>query len=146
MSATPQIPRPVPRPEDDITAEFWQHCNRDELRFQRCTDCGTWRHLPRVMCAQCASTEWEWALSSGRGRLFSWTVTHRSPHPAFRGEVPFVVGIIEMEEGVRMLCRIREIAPEDLALDLPLEVGFERANDETSLPFFRPAQEADSSD
>src|SRR5207253_8188738 len=54
-------------------AEFYAFCKNHELRFQRCTECGTWRHIPRDMCAKCGSFNWEWARSSGKGKLFSWT-------------------------------------------------------------------------
>ena len=132
------MPKPLPRPDDELNAQFWQHCAQQKLCFQRCVSCGTWRHLPRVMCAQCASPDWEWAESSGRGRLFSWIVTHQAPIPAFAEEAPYAAIVVELEEGVRMLSQPRDLGLEELKLDLPLEVVFERVSDDVALPYFRP--------
>lgn len=121
---------------DGSNAAFYRHCSEGRLAFQRCDDCGAWRHLPRIMCARCGSTRWSWQESSGRGSLYSWTVTHQAMHPAFATEVPYVVGVIEMEEGVRLVARVR-VRPDELLLDLPVEVDFERLSEEISLPCFR---------
>ncbi|MFQ5513218.1 MAG: Zn-ribbon domain-containing OB-fold protein [Myxococcota bacterium] len=128
--------RPLPQPQDEYSAEFWDRCAREELCFQRCTACGRWRHLPRAMCAACGSAEWEWAQSSGRGRLFSWIVTHQPLLPPFADQVPYAVIIVELEEGVRMVSGVRDLPLEELTLDLPLEVVFEHFGD-VALPFFR---------
>jgi uncharacterized OB-fold protein len=90
------------------------------------------------MCARCGSAEWEWSASCGRGRIYSWTVTHEPLHPAFASETPYVVAVVELEEGVRVVGRLRDLPPERLALDLPVEVGFERVSEEIALPCFRP--------
>ncbi len=138
MSTSASRPLPVPAPEDELKAEFWEHCADQKLCFQSCSSCGTWRHLPRYRCARCHSAEWQWAESCGRGVIFSWTVTYRPMHPAFTPLLPFAAVIVEMEEGVRLVSGVRDIRNEDLALDLPVEVVFERISDEMTLPFFRP--------
>lgn len=140
MSQNRKIPMPVPMPETQLDEEFWGHCAHERLCFQRCKGCGTWRHLPRNMCAACGSSEWEWAASSGRGKIYSWTVAHQAMHPALADEVPYVVVVVELEEGVRMVSRTRDIAPGELALDLPVRVRFERVSDQFVLPFFGPAR------
>ena len=134
MSA-PQKPVPTP---DGLNAEFYQNCARGQLCFQRCGACGAWRHLPRHLCAECGSPEWSWAESSGRGRVYSWTVTHRSPLPAFAGDTPFAVIVVEMEEGVRLVSGLRDAAPESLELDQSVEVVLEAVSEEVALPYFRP--------
>jgi uncharacterized OB-fold protein len=138
VAAPPAIPKPVPQPEGELNAQFWEHCALEKLCFQRCDDCGRWRHLPRFMCPDCGSPAWSWHESSGRGRLFTWTVSHRSPLPAFAAELPFAVAVVEMEEGVRMVAGLRELPLESLALDLPVELVFERVSEEMALPYFRP--------
>ena len=129
--------RPVPRPQG-ADAEFYAHCAKGRLCFQRCLGCRTWRHLPRPMCPRCGSVDWEWNASSGRGRIYSWTVTHQPLHPAFAAETPYVVAVVELEEGVRMVSRLRDLPAERLVLDLPVEVSFERVSEEITLPCFRP--------
>ena len=130
-------PKLAPSPEG-LNAEFYRHCARGELRFQRCSECGTWRHLPRFMCAQCGSERWSWELSSGRGRVYSWTVTHQAMHPAFAAEVPYAVLVVELDEGVRMVGRLRDLLPADLELSLSVEIVFDPISDEVALPGFRP--------
>ena len=137
MAEAVRIPKPTPQPED-LNAEFYGWCAKGELRFQRCGDCRRWRHLPRVMCAACGSTRWTWEGSSGRGVVFSFTVTHQAMHPAFADDVPYAVVVVELEEGVRLVSGLRGLAPEQLALDLPVEVEFEPVSDEIALPYFRP--------
>jgi uncharacterized OB-fold protein len=129
-------PRPLPQPDDDLVAAFWEHCAREELRFQRCSGCGTWRHLPRLRCAHCGSGEFSWERSSGRGRVYSWTVTHQSPIRAFA--TPFATLVVELDEGVRMVAGLAGAGPEVLRLDLPVEVVFERVGADWALPSFRP--------
>ena len=134
--------KPLPKPEG-MNAEFYEHCARRELRFQRC-ECGVWRHPPRVLCAACGSEGWEWAPASGRGRVFTWTVTHQALHPAYADDVPYALLVVEMDEGVRMVSTLRDLDPADLALDLPVEVVFETRSDPTrpdsiTLPCFRPS-------
>ena len=69
--------KPLPVLEG-LSGEFYAWCRQGELRFQRCTDCGTFRHVPRELCAQCNSFAWEWARSSGRGTVYTWTVVQRA--------------------------------------------------------------------
>jgi uncharacterized OB-fold protein len=125
------VPNPI-----GLNAEFYAHCARGELRFQRCGACGAWRHPPRFLCAACGSPEWTWEQASGRGRVFSWTVTHQAVDPAFADELPYAVVVAEMEEGPRLVGNLRGIAPSQLALDLPVTVGFEAVNDRVALLHF----------
>jgi uncharacterized OB-fold protein len=133
-------PKPILSGElEPLAAQFYAECARGGLAFQRCTRCATWRHLPRHACAACGSPSWRWERASGRGRLFSWTITHRAPHPAFAAATPYVVAVVELEEGVRMVAALRGVEPGALRLDLPLVVGLERVSETAAVPFFRPA-------
>jgi hypothetical protein len=121
---------------DGLSGEFYAWCRKRELRFQRCSGCGAWRHVPRKMCARCGSWQWEWARASGRGRVFTWTVVARALHPAFGDDVPLAPVVIEMEEGVRLLSRV-DCRPDELAIGMPVEVAFEDVTPEVTLPKFR---------
>ncbi len=123
-----------------LTAQFYDWCKQHELRFQRCTQCGTWRHVPRQMCPQCGSFQWEWAKSSGRGKVFTWTVAARPMHPAFVDDVPYASVVVEMEEGVRLLSQVIDCPPDQLEMDMPVEVFFEDVTPEVTLPKFRRAR------
>lgn len=126
----------TPSPEG-LNAEFYAQCAKGRLYFQRCGQCGAWRHPPRIMCARCGSWRWSWQPSSGRGRIYSWTVTHQAMHPAFADQTPYAVVVVEMEEGVRLVSGLRDLPLSELRLDLPVEVMLEHVSETMALPFFR---------
>jgi uncharacterized protein len=125
--------RPRPRREG-LAGEYYAWLERGELRFQRCSACREWRHLPRPSCPSCHSPEWTWERSAGRGRVFTWTVTHRALHPYF-AKVPYAQVLVEMDEGPRVLTWVVDVEPDDLAFDLAVEVQFAQV-DGATLPVF----------
>jgi uncharacterized protein len=127
--------RPLPR-LTGLTAEFFAWTRQHELRFQRCTACGRWRHVPRLLCAACGSDAWEWARSSGQGTVYTWSVTHRPMHPAFL-EMPYATVVVEMAEGPRLMGWVRDVSPEALRVGMAVEVTFEQVADDVVLPMFR---------
>ena len=126
----------TPTPEG-LNAEFYAACAKGKLYFQRCDACATWRHPPRTLCATCGSWKWSWQPSNGRGRVYTWTVTHQPLHPAFTDETPYAVIVVELEEGVRLVSGLRDCAPSELKLDLAVVVEIEKVSDTMALPFFR---------
>ena len=118
------------------SAELYGFWARGELRLQRCADCSAWRHPPRYRCAACGSAEVTWDIASGRGRVFSWTITHRAVDPAF--EPPYAIVVVELEEGPRLLGSLAGIELTELRLDLPVVVELERASETIALITFRP--------
>ena len=128
--------RPLPLLEG-FAGQFYEHCRNGELRFQRCAECGKWRHFPRHTCAACGSWEWEWARSSGRAQVFSWTVVRRPMHPSFSDGLPFAPVIVLLEEGVRMVSWVVDCPPDELERGMDVEVFFEAVTPEVTLPMFR---------
>jgi uncharacterized OB-fold protein len=122
---------------DPLAAEFYAACATGRLHFQRCADCGAWRHLPRHTCAACGSAAYTFEPASGRGRVFSWTVTHQAPFPGL--PTPFVVAVVETDEGVRLAAGLRGVAPAELRLDLPVVAELVPVSDAAAVPFFRLA-------
>ena len=122
---------------DGTTKEFYEHCKRRTLSFQRCQRCGRWRHVPRVMCAACGSWDWQWTKSSGRGRVFTWTVVRRPMHPAFADDPPYAPVVVELEEGVRMVSWIVDCPPDEIEMGMPVEVVYDDVTPEVTLPTFR---------
>lgn len=120
-----------------LNGEFYAFLARDELRLQRCTACHTWRHPPRYRCAHCGSSAAAWEPASGRGRVFSWTVTHRAVDPAFTP--PYAILVVELDEGPRLVGNLRGLEPSELVLDLPVVVEIEHASDTVGLLWFRSA-------
>ncbi len=127
--------RPYPRPDRD-SAPFWEAQRQHELRFRRCADCGAFRYPLTLLCPACRSFDFEWAASSGRGNVYSYTVVHHQTHPAFA--VPYTVVLVEMEEGLRVVAQLR--APEGTAVSIgmPVRVEWEDHPDQP-LPVFVPA-------
>jgi len=103
---------------------------------QRCGDCGAYVFIPQPACTSCFSESLEWVATSGRGAVYSFSVVHRPQRPEFA--TPYVVAIIELDEGFHMLTNLVDIAPDDVRVGLPVEVAFTRASDAITLPYFRP--------
>jgi uncharacterized OB-fold protein len=127
--------KPLPEPSRD-SKPYWDALAEGRLVLQECAACGTRRHYPRPVCDACYSMEVTWRQASGRGRVHSWTVAHHPFHPGFKSELPYVLATVDLEEGGRMVAQLRGVAPDDIAIGLPVEVTFERATDELTLPVF----------
>jgi uncharacterized OB-fold protein len=131
---------PVPTPE---TQPFWDGCAAGELRLQRCTDCSVPYFYPRPVCPACGSTRVEWFTASGRASLYSYVINHR-PARGFEDDAPYAIAVVQLAEGPRMMTNLTGVpsTPDDLVLDMPLRVVFERRGD-VSLPMFTPAEPAE---
>ena len=127
---------PKPTPE---TAPYWEAANRGELRIQQCNVCSRHYFYPRNACPHCGSTDVTWVTVSGRGRLHTYVINHR-PAPGFEEEAPYAIAVVELEEGPRMMANIVGVpnTPDELELDMPLEVRFE-SRGEQMVPVFTPA-------
>jgi len=133
----PKRPLPDATPE---TREFWEGAKRHELRIQRCNACGRAYFYPRPFCPHCSSKDVEWFTASGKGKLHTYIINHR-PAYGFQDAVPYVIAIVELDEGPRMMTNIVgvEPAPENLPIDMPVEVSWQQESDEVTLPLFKPA-------
>jgi uncharacterized OB-fold protein len=118
---------------DGLAVPFYEKLAAGTLAFQRCTQCGAYRHPPRHRCAGCGAAAFEWAPSSGRGRILTWTVTHRPVDPGWAAEVPYATVVVEMEEGVRVVGALRGVAPDTLAFELPVVANVEPATEAFAL-------------
>ncbi|MEE9284802.1 MAG: Zn-ribbon domain-containing OB-fold protein [Dehalococcoidia bacterium] len=135
MTTSLPFPTPVPGPEG---VEFWEGCKRGELLIQQCSQCGKLRYYPRPACNRCSSEEYSWHKASGKATLYSWIVVHHPTLPVFKDRVPYAVILVELDEGVRMISNIVDCENEDLRIGMPLEVTFDRINEDVTLPKFRP--------
>jgi uncharacterized OB-fold protein len=138
MPPAPAAPKYVPDP-DGLAAAFYERLAAGTLAFQRCCDCGRFRHPPRYRCASCGSAEYDWAASSGRGRILTWIVTHRAVDPGWVAELPYVTLLVEMEEGVRVVGVLGGLAREELAFDMPVRAKLEPVSDAFARVVFEPA-------
>jgi uncharacterized OB-fold protein len=127
---------PLPEPTRD-NAEFWAATRRGELRFQRCTACGLFRHYPRPVCPRCLSREFSWEPSSGRGRVYTWTIVRGPTLPAFAAKVPYNVVDVLMDEGVHFVSEVLDCPPEAIHAGMEVEAVLVPASDEITLVKFR---------
>jgi uncharacterized OB-fold protein/acyl dehydratase len=132
------VMRPVVSPD---TAFFWEGTRQGELRIQQCADCGALRHPPGPMCTSCGSPSQKYIVASGAGEIFSYVVHHHPPVPG--KELPLVIALVQLDEGVRMLAEIPGFSPERVAIGMAVEADFLRIDDDLVLPVWRAAEPAD---
>lgn len=134
-------PRPqsgdIPSPQPSVlTQPFWDACERGSLVFLRCEDCGGASHAGAMLCAHCCSRGLEWRESSGTGSVYSWSTVWRPQSPEFA--TPYIAAIVNLDEGWSMISNIIDCDPEQVSIDMRVEVEFHPINDGTVLPLFRP--------
>ena len=124
--------RPLPRPTAD-TRHFWDGGAAGELRYQVCARCGCVQLMPRSLCSSCQHTQLTWKVSSGHGRILSHTTVYRAPTPAFREEVPYVIALVDLDEGFRLMVNVKGGASSGVAIGRAVRIGF-REVDGVQLP------------
>ena len=131
-------PVPVPQGESDY---YWEKAKAHELWLRNCGDCNQAYFYPRDICPHCFSRNTSWIQASGKGTLHTFAIVHRAPTPAFRDDAPFVVAMVDLEEGVRMPTNLVEVEPDpaNITIGMAVEVIFEDITDEIALPKFKPA-------
>ncbi len=125
----------LPRPTD-ISTPYWEGCQQGLLRLQSCNACGAHQFYPRLFCTRCQSQDLSWRDASGHGCIASFTVVRRGVSEAY--PAPYVVALIDLEEGPRMMSHIIDADPETLAVGDPVEVTFQDWSEDMKLPVFRP--------
>lgn len=133
----PEVPWPHPAISRD-TAFFWAGTAAGELRIQRCAGCGTLRHPPGPACPACGDLEWDHVVSQGRGRVYSFVVHHHPPVPPH--QTPFVVAVVELEEGTRIVGNLLGVEPAQAEMGMEVKVMFQRVAEDLVLPQWVPAR------
>lgn len=131
---------PLPAPAPDIapeTAAFWGATTRGVLLVQRCGDCGIHLWYPRYLCAACHSTNLVNVEATGRGTIYSFTLTTRGIVD-YAACGPYVLALVELDEGPKMMTNIVEADPATLSIGQAVEVVFHDAGADAALPRFRP--------
>ena len=133
------MPRTLPKPTPE-TLHFWEGCRAGELRLQRCRACEKAYFPPRPFCPRCASHDIELFTASGKATLYSYVINFR-PRPDM-GTEPHSIAVVQLAEGPRLMSNVVNCpqTPEALQLDMPLQVLFQKENEDISLPLFEPAR------
>ncbi len=127
------FPMPV---VDSDSRVFWEGIARHELLIQRCEACQRYVFYPRACCPHCFADTLAWVRSEGIGTIYSYTVVHQAYGP-FARQVPFVVAIVQLQEGVRMMSRIVGSPREAIRIGASVRVTFEQVDEQLTLPYFQ---------
>ena len=121
--------KPVPTANPDTVA-FWEACNEEKFLIQECNSCGKYQFYPRALCKHCNATDLKWHQVSGRGKVKTFTVVHHAPSPAFKDDLPYVLALIDLEEGVRTMMNVIGCDVEDVYIGMNIELTFETRGDQ----------------
>ncbi|HEY2332273.1 MAG TPA: Zn-ribbon domain-containing OB-fold protein [Acidimicrobiales bacterium] len=125
----------------NLTEEFWDRCNRQELAFQRCSDCGTFRHPPMPFCYNCHSFATEWVPVSGEGTVFTFTIVTHPLSPSLSEVVPYNVALVEFPDapGVRLASNVVDAEPEEMKTGMAVRLHWEGPINGQTMPRFEKA-------
>lgn len=126
----PEIP-PLHQP-------FWDALRSHRLVLQRCTGCGAFRFIPGEICPACHSADSSWTEVSGRGQVYTYTIVHRAPTPAYQARAPYVIAQVELEEGPRVSTTLVGVDPADARVGMPVSVVFDDVEPDLTLYRFAP--------
>ncbi|MCX6401318.1 MAG: OB-fold domain-containing protein [Propionibacteriales bacterium] len=116
------------------SAYFWEGTAAGELRIQKCNACGELRHPPGPACPTCGAFDRGHVVAAGEGTVFSYIV-HRHP-PVPGKELPIVIALIDVDEGVRMVGEVADVADDEIEIGMRLRVEFNRVDDDLTLPIW----------
>jgi uncharacterized OB-fold protein len=115
-------PRPQPTP---VSQRFWDALREERVELQRCDDCGRWVYYPRSRCPTCLSDRLTWTTVDGFGTVYTFTIAEQPTAPPFVDEVPQLLAIVELTEGVRMSTTLVDVDPEAIAIGMPVAPVFD---------------------
>jgi uncharacterized OB-fold protein len=132
---TVDVMTPLPQPSIE-TAPFWAAVQERRLLMPRCDACATVAFPPTVACRGCGATAFTWTEMSGRGSVYSFVVFHRVYHPGFADKVPYVVAVVDLDEGPRIISNIVGVPIDEVQCDMPVTVVYEDVRDGYLIPKF----------
>ena len=139
--AAPQAPSRIKPPMGHDNAWWWNAIAAGRFVIQRCAECGTTRHPPRPMCAECQSLEWNELEVSGRGVVHSYTVVHYPQFPGY--DFPILAVLVDLEEGERIVSNLVGCEPDEVEIGQAVQAFIHEDEDGFKLPLFRLAEGAD---
>ena len=138
--STTELERPLPAPITPETKPFWDGLREGKLMIPRCGDCGRPFFYPRIVCPHCQSRNVGWMQASGRGTLYSFEIAYQTISRTFKVKPPYVLAMVELEEGPRMLSNLVNVEPDPkkIRCEMPVEIVYSKLTDEVTLPLFQP--------
>ena len=123
-----------PSPE---TVGFWEGVKRDQLMIKRCSTCKAYHHPRRILCTHCNTSEFDWVQASGNGIVYTFSTVHRAPRPEFDADLPYTVGLIELEEGIYFFSRILPPPGKEVSIGAQVKLTFRETGPSGRLPAFQ---------
>lgn len=136
MADTKTKPRPVPKPTP-TTQPFWDGAKQGKLMLQYDPTTRKYQFWPRANSVRTGKRNLRWQETSGKGQLYSYTVTY-VPTAGFEDKVPYVVGLVELDEGVRIIANMVDVTPDDVEIGMRVKVAWEKLSDDITYFAFEP--------
>ena len=132
--------KPLPVP-DPLTKHYWDSVKAHAMQIQKCGSCGKFVFYPRSVCPHCGLRELHWTSVSGKGKVYGFTISYQKGMPAFGAEAPYSIAVVELDEGVRLMTNLVNIAPdpEKIKVGMDVVVHYDDVTDVITLPKFKPA-------
>jgi uncharacterized OB-fold protein len=118
---------------------FWDSVKAHGAQLQRCDSCGRFRFIPTELCT-CGSAASTWTPIAGTGQVYTYTVVHRAPTPAYQAKAPYVIAHVTMDEGPRMISHLVGVEPEQVTIGMPVRLGYDDVTPELTLYHFEPTE------
>jgi hypothetical protein len=118
------LPKPLPH-RTPTSAPFWDGLDAERVRIQRCDACGAWVHYPRSRCPECLADRLVWHDVSGHGTVLTFTVARQPTARPFADEVPQLLAVVELDEGVRMTTTLVDVDPGSITVGMPVVPVFD---------------------
>lgn len=126
------------RPEiTPLHQPFWDAVSRHRLELQRCDTCQRFRFIPTEQCP-CGSVDSTWTPVAGTGEVYTYTVVHRAPTPAYQADVPYVIAHVTLDEGPRIIGWIRGCEPSSVKIGMPVRIAYDDVATDLTLYHFMP--------
>lgn len=136
---TNEYTKPIPEIQP-WTEEFWKATQEHKLLIQECQDCKALIFYPKKVCPECWSANVGWTEASGKGTIHTFTVMRDMVEPKFWEDLPYVLAMVDLEEGIRMTTRIVGCDPDSIEIGMPVSVIFQHITEACALPFFKPIE------
>ncbi len=133
MQDNPPLPQPIANADSQ---PYWDGARERKLLIRKCTACSELHFMPRHLCPHCWSDQLEWVQAKGTGSVHSFSVVHRASDPSYASRVPYVIALIELEEGPRMMANVLGDDALSVAIGDPVQVTFEDRGDGALIPQF----------
>jgi uncharacterized OB-fold protein len=144
-STTTRAIRPLPDAESGF---FWAGAQQNRLMVQRCDECRRYQHPPRPACRHCLAASLTPTEVSGRGTVYTYTVTVQAFHPSLVDKVPYILAVVELAEqpNLKIITNLVDCTEDEVTTGMPVEVVFDHVDEELTLPKFRPARHSANGD